>query len=221
MVEEVEEVDAVESAEPVRETSKTADRTAPAGEETTGAGSAGAGSGEGTKLSKQERKRLKKQRQKEEKQRRAKPNQSNEPAEAKGTAQSASAGDDDIDDIFGVRKQSDPDDVGPVPIFAEGDGDGYVSDGEGGVVARDMEDLEQIFAERRAKVGSARVAAAAAANKDAAEERDAYVTGKGGKSRRLIDGLSVYTEDEVQKTALSDVKGTLDGPCPFECSCCF
>ena len=112
--------------------------------------------------------------------------------------------------------------MGTIPIYAEGDGDGYVSDGEGGVVARDMDDLEQIFAERRAKAAKSRAnAAAAAATKEAAEERDAYVTGKGGKNRRLVDGLAVYTEDEVKKTALTDVKGTLDGPCPFDCACCF
>ena len=85
-----------------------------------------------------------------------------------------------------------------------------------------MEDLEQIFAERRANASAARATAAAAtAAKKATEERDAYVTGKGGKGRRLIDGLAVYTEEEVKKSALTDVKGTLDGPCPFDCSCCF
>ena len=187
----------------------------------------------GAALSKQERKRLKKQRQKEEKRKREAGDGAGsgggEPSAAAAAGAAAAAKVEDIDDIFDARQPAgasgDDGEVGTVPIFAEGDGDGYVSDGEGGVVARDMDDLEQIFAERREKAAaSARASAAgaaAAAAASAAQERDAYVTGKGGKDRRLVDGLAVYSEDEMQKMALADVKGKLDGPCPFECSCCF
>lgn len=178
------------------------------------------GSGAEATLSKQERKRLKKQRQKEDKRKR---DESDGQATATASSQAASAAGTggEIDDIFGAARHSgEQDGVGAIPAFSEGDGDGYVSDGEGGIVARDMDDLEKIFAARRAKAGKARVAAAAGAH-EAVQERDAYVTGKGGKNRRLVDGLAVYTEAEMKKTALSDVKGTLDGPCPFDCSCCF
>jgi hypothetical protein len=224
----VEEVDDADGAVPPRGASKAAAGMAVGGSgnaPTGGPGGADAGGG-GAALSKQERKRLKKQRQKEEKRRQAEGGESHEHAAAAvatSKATSAAAGDGDIDDIFGASKQSgsgEQDDVGTIPIFAEGDGDEYVSDGEGGIVARDMDDLEQIFAERRAKAAKARANAAAAATA-AAQERDSYVTGKGGKNRRLIDGLAVYTEEEAQKTALADVKGNLDGPCPFDCSCCF
>ena len=58
-------------------------------------------------------------------------------------------------------------------------------------------------------------------NDAAAKERDAYITGRDAKERRQVDGLKVYTEKEMEKMALSDVRGKLDGPCPFECSCCF
>ena len=106
--------------------------------------------------------------------------------------------------------------------YAEGEGDGYISDGEGGVGARDMDDLEQIFAERRAAAASGGASGgASAAAAAAAKERDAYIPGRDAKERRQVDGLKVYTEKEMEKMALSDVRGKLDGPCPFECSCCF
>ena len=220
----MEEVDDTDGAVPPRGVSKEAAGTAVGGNSKAPTGGPGGGDAGGdAALSKQERKRLKKQRQKEEKRRQAERDEIDEHAASSRNATSADAGADDIDDIFGASKQSgsgEQDDVGSIPIFAEGDGDDYVSDGEGGIVARDMDDLEQIFAERRAKAAKARASAAAVAT-DAAQERDAYVTGKGGKNRRLIDGLAVYTEEEVKKTALADVKGTLDGPCPFDCSCCF
>jgi hypothetical protein len=215
-----------------REASAAATAAAPTAGASSAAAAAAAASG-GAALSKQERKRLKKQRQKEEKRKREAGDGAGsgggEPSAAAAAGAAAAAKVEDIDDIFDARQPAgasgDDGEVGTVPIFAEGDGDGYVSDGEGGVVARDMDDLEQIFAERREKAAaSARASAAgaaAAAAASAAQERDAYVTGKGGKDRRLVDGLAVYSEDEMQKMALADVKGKLDGPCPFECSCCF
>jgi hypothetical protein len=100
---------------------------------------------------------------------------------------------------------------------------------EGDVVVESMDDLDKIFADKRRKVAAQAeakrknaAAAAAAADKTpaAAGGEWSYLSNR-AKARRQHEGLNVYTEEEHVKSALEDVRGKLDGPCPFECSCCF
>ena len=88
-----------------------------------------------------------------------------------------------------------------------------------------MDELEAIFSEKTASSKAAKSKNAADPHSAAGAPPDGdnewnYTSGN-GKARRKIDDLDVYTEDENKVIGLAEVKGKLDGPCPFDCSCCF
>jgi hypothetical protein len=165
-----------------------------------------AGSAPSAEMTKQLKKRLKKQRQKERHQ-----EQQAQPSSTPAAAFATDIEPGDIDDIFGSHSSTST-----CAVEEAFDEDEEV------LVAEDMGDLEAIFADKRsqmeARAGAARTEGHAP-RRDGGDEWD--YTGSSSKERKQVDGFMVYSEAEHTKTAMSDVKGKLDGPCPFDCSCCF
>lgn len=192
-----------------------------------------------TGLTKAERKKLKRQRQREQRRASARAAAGNEWTGEKAagvahaldasetSAASTADGSADVDDLSEIFTSSQPRNRGKSAAIVGGDVEEQDTMlNEGDVVAESMDDLDKIFAEKRRKMAEqARTRRGVAA--DAADAP--VVQGEGewsylsnrAKARRQHDGLNVYTEEEHAKSALEDVKGRLDGPCPFDCSCCF
>ena len=177
---------------------------------------------------KRERKRLKKKRQKERQKLEAAGGAGAAPAGIGGgsTAAAVSALDGDLDDIFGSRAPPAARSAGAGAGASAGAGDEDEDDffGPGDIVPQDMDELEAIFSEKTASSKAAKSKNAAdphsAAGAPDGDNEWNYTSGN-GKARRKIDDLDVYTEDENKVIGLAEVKGKLDGPCPFDCSCCF
>ena len=175
-----------------------------------------AGSEAAQTLSKQERKRVKKKRQKEKAALEKVATEATEPSNLTAGQQPAAAAAVDaqagIDDIFSAVGASRHESAASGPTD---DNDDLDADSDE-IEVQEGDDLAAIFAKKRRAVSPTRPAESATEPSDG---EWSYVAGS-SSGRRTVDGLPVYTEDEFERSALENYTGG-DGPCPFDCRCCF